>query len=174
MTLADRVTEVLDQAGIAHAMIGAAAMAVAGVARSTFDLDYLTTDLRALDDTLWNPLRGDGVEVEVREGDPDDPLVGVIRASRATERPVDIIVGRSAWQARAVSRARVLLTGTRVVLARDLVLLKLFAGGTQDLWDVQQLLTIVDDPSFIDDIEADLPDLPDPAPTLWADIRERY
>ena len=172
MTLADRVTQVLTGAGIAHAMIGAGAMAAAGVARSTFDLDFLTTDTRVLDEALWRPPRAAGIAVEVCLGDIDDPLAGAVRASAATERPVDVIVGRFAWQTRAVARARVLLTGMRVALARDVILLKLFAGGVQDMWDVRQLLAVVDDPALVSDVEADLGDLPPAAAALWARIRD--
>ena len=68
-----------------------------------------------------------------------------MRASAATERPVDLIVGRYRWQQRAVARAQALPGGQRVVLARDLVLLKLYAA-----------------------VEEDLPDLPPPAAVLWS------
>ena len=44
MTLVDRVSARLQAAGIPHALIGAAALAAAGVARSTFDIDLLTVD----------------------------------------------------------------------------------------------------------------------------------
>lgn len=172
MTLAERVTELLDRNGIAHALIGAAALAAAGVARSTFDLDFLTPDVRVLDAALWDPLRAGGVAVDVRQGDADDPLAGVVRASMPGERPVDLIVGRFAWQTRAVERARALSTGVRVVQPRDLVLLKLYAGGTQDLWDVRRLLDALPGTSLVDEVDTDLADLPAAASVLWAQVRD--
>jgi hypothetical protein len=47
-------------------------MAAHGVSRSTFDIDFLTTDRRVLDAAMWV------IEavVEVRPGDADDPLAG--------------------------------------------------------------------------------------------------
>src|SRR5688572_13718617 len=111
MTLAERVTTLLNHAHIAHAVVGAAALAAAGVVRSSLDLDLLTLDARVLDRRLWTVLADDGVEIDVRRGDADDPLAGVVRATAADERPVDVIVGRFAWQQRAVERARVLPSG---------------------------------------------------------------
>ncbi len=43
-----RVHELLTTADMPHALIGAAALAVHGVSRSTFDQDILVTDTRAL------------------------------------------------------------------------------------------------------------------------------
>jgi hypothetical protein len=173
MTLDERVRGVLGAAGIAHALIGAAALAAAGVARSTFDLDYLTTDARVLAPSLWAPLHASGIDIDARRGDDDDPLAGIVRVSAAGERPVDVIVGRFAWQRRAVDRARSLTHGVRVVLPRDLVLLKLFAGGTQDLWDIDQLLDATDDVSLAADVDADLGDLPAATRDVWHDLLSR-
>ena len=171
MTLADRVTAVLNDGGVAHAVIGAAALAAAGVVRSSLDLDLLTLDDRVLDRGFWTGLTAAGVEVEVRRGDLDDPLAGVVRVAAEDERPVDLIVGRYAWQQRAVARARTLPGGLRVVLPRDLVLLKLYAGGTQDLWDIRQLLISTDRAALIAEVEEDLTELPPPAAALWAVAR---
>lgn len=171
MTLGERVIAALEERGIAHAIIGATALAAAGVARSTLDLDLLTLDSRLLDPKHWNDLRAAGADVDVRRGDSDDPLAGVVRISMADERPVDIILGRYAWQGRAVERAVRLPDGRRLVQARDLVLLKLYAGGTQDLWDVRQLLAAVDHRSLVADVEQDLGDLPAGARELWANVR---
>lgn len=167
MTLAARVTALLDAAHVAHAVIGAAALAAAGVVRSSLDLDLLTLDDRVLDLGFWSDLSEAGVAVDVRRGDMEDPLFGVVRVTAAGERPVDLIVGRYAWQERAVTRARQLSGGQRVVQARDLVLLKLYAGGTQDLWDIRQLLALPTAAALIVEVEEDLPVLPPSAAALW-------
>jgi hypothetical protein len=170
--LVDRVVDVLDGAGIVHALIGAAALAAAGVARSTFDLDFLTTDTRALDERLWVPLRQDEIDIAVRRGDPDDPLAGIVRMSATAERPVDLVVGRFEWQRRAVDRARALPPRLRVVIPRDLILLKLFAGGAQDMWDIRQLLTLDELPELFAEVDADVDALPEDARARWAELRE--
>lgn len=167
MTLATRVTALLDAAQVPHAVIGAAALAAAGVVRSSLDLDLLTLDDRVLDRAFWFDLSQSGVDVDVRRGDMEDPLAGVVRLAADGERPVDLIVGRYPWQQRAVTRARVLSSGERVVLARDLVLLKLYAGGAQDLWDIRQLLALPTGATLVAEVEEDLPELPPSAAALW-------
>jgi hypothetical protein len=171
MTLAARVTAHLDAAHVEHATVGAAALAAAGVIRSSLDLDLLTLDARVLDHHFWTALAGAEVSVDVRRGDDDDPLAGVVRTTADGERPVDVIVGRHGWQRRAVARARRLPSGERVVLPRDLVLLKLYAGGVQDLWDIQRLLEVVDREALVAEVEADLDSLPAQAAALWDAVK---
>jgi hypothetical protein len=105
MTLVEHAVIVLRERGVPHAIIGAAALAAAGVARSTYDIDLLTTDRRVLDAQFWAHLRQAGVSVDARRGDSEDPLAGVVRLARDADRPVDLIVGRYAWQDRAIARA---------------------------------------------------------------------
>jgi hypothetical protein len=160
-------------ADVPHAIVGAAALAAAGVVRSSLDLDLLTLDERVLDRPFWTVLAVGGVQIDVRRGDLDDPLAGVARVTAHSERPVDVIVGRYGWQQRAIERARVLPTGEHVVLASDLVLLKLYAGGAQDLWDIQQLLAATDRDALVASVEQDLARLPPQAAALWHDLQLR-
>ena len=44
-------------------IIGAAALAVRGVARSTYDVDVLVVDRRVLEASWWDALRADDPEV---------------------------------------------------------------------------------------------------------------
>jgi hypothetical protein len=92
---ADRVK--VERRGVRFALIGAGALAVHGVARSTFDLDLFTTDARVLDAALWAEVVRSGASVDVRLGDSEDPLAGVIRRS-GDERDVDVAVGRADWR----------------------------------------------------------------------------
>ncbi len=59
-----------------------------------------------------------------------------------------------------------------VVRAADLILLKLFAGGAQDAWDIQQLLEGEDRAELIEEVEKLLPELPAQAAKLWRRILE--
>lgn len=172
MTLLLRVSAHLSAAGIPHALIGAAALAAAGVSRSTFDVDILVVDRRCLDDAAWDGLRAGGVTAAVSRGDAHDPLAGVIRVEAPGERPVDVIVGRAAWQQRALERAIVGAAHVAVVQPRDLVLLKLYAGGTQDLWDVRQLLALPGAESLAEAVEHDLRDLPPAMMQAWMTVRQ--
>jgi hypothetical protein len=170
MTALADVCGVLEANALPHALIGAAALAVRGIARSTYDIDLLTTDPRALDARLWSVFRD---AVEIRRGDVDDPLAGVIRIARPADRPIDVIVGKHRWQARAIARAEHLPGGPPVVLARDLILLKLYAGGSQDLWDIRELLQQQDDLSLEADVTADLLTLPGELQDRWQSVGRR-
>lgn len=169
MTLVNGVSAWLEARAVPHALIGAAALAAAGVARSTYDLDLLTTDARVLDSSFWTGFIAD--VVDIRSGDADDPLRGVVRIEAYGERPVDLIIGRHAWQTRAVARARHTPGEIPIVSKPDLVLLKLYAGGTQDLWDVRELLALPDADRLVADVDADVHVLPDPARELWRGVR---
>lgn len=174
MSLLERVVDLLELSEIAHCLIGAAAMAAHGVPRSTLDLDLLTTDRRVLDDPLWKPLREAGTAVQVRKGDFEDPLAGVVRATEINERAVDLIVGRFSWQASIVERALPLsIQELNISVAKpaDLILLKLYAGGPQDRWDIQQLLVaqLTDDLSEL--VEERLAHLPRECTDLWRELR---
>lgn len=171
MTLLDRVSALLDERAIPHALIGAAALAAAGVARSTYDLDLLTADPLVLQPDLWRGLRGSGVAVDVRRGDDEDPLGGVVRLETPGDRPVDLILARHAWQARVVERAPRPPGGPPIVSPPDLVLLKLYAGGGQDLWDVRELLRLPGGDAWAAAVEAELAALPPPMRDEWRRLR---
>jgi hypothetical protein len=173
MTLFDRVVALLRKNGIAHALIGAAALAARGIARSTFDIDVLTVDRRVLEAALWDDLRARPITIEIRSGDADDPLGGVVRIDAEGERPVDIVLGKHAWHARAIERADQLPDGPPIVAARDLVLLKLYAGGTQDLWDVRELLQLPGTEQLVSDVSEDLEQLPVTMRERWSDARRQ-
>jgi len=170
MMLLNRVGDLLSTRNVPHALIGAAALAVRGIARSTFDIDLLTTDSRVLGENWWLPLAVDDVTVDVRRGDADDPLAGVVRITRPGKRPVDVVVGRHAWQARAVARAERMGGGPPVVTALDLILLKLYAGGAQDIWDVRELLRQPGAEGLATAIDAELTTLPEPMRAAWSDV----
>lgn len=167
MTVFERVCGMLNESGIAHALIGASALAARGVARSTYDIDLLTTNGQVLEPGLWKSLSSDGFHVDIRRGDADDPLGGVVRVETSGERPVDVILGKLAWQQRAVERAEPIAGGPPVVLARDLVLLKLYAGGPQDLWDVRELLRQPATARLMDEVTGDLA-------ALSSEMRQRW
>jgi hypothetical protein len=169
--LVAQVAGVLRSHGTAYAVIGAAALSVHGVARATADLDLLAVDAACLNETWWTPLGTAGVTVDLRRGDPTDPLAGVARFTAPGEAPVDVIVGRDAWQRDLVARAlptRVAGETLPVVRAADLVLLKLYAGGPQDAWDVDQLLDA--EPGIEAEVEAIVARLPPDGVSLWQRI----
>lgn len=172
-----QVSAELTARGISHALVGAGALAVHGISRSTFDLDLFTTERAALDDAAWGALRARGVRVDVRAGDDADPLAGVVRIATPGQRDVDVVVGRGGWQTGVARRAEPrLFAGVAVPVAipSDLALLKLYAGGPQDAWDVDQLLDAAPDGTALAaEIEKGLVDLPEDAADLWRTIVAR-
>ena len=174
LRLVQRVAATLTEAGARFALIGAAAMAVHGVARSTRDVDLLTLLDISLDDASWTPLTEAGVNVSVTRGNADDPLAGVVRFAQEGQDQVDLVVGRYRWQQRIVERAAPAVVGGSVTLptaqSRDLILLKLFAGGSQDLWDIQQLIAGTDSEILVSAVTDDLDELPARCRRLWARV----
>ncbi len=177
LDLVVQVSAELAARGIPHAMIGAGALAVHGISRSTFDVDLFTTDRAALSTATWATVARRGVLVDVRVGDDADPLAGVVRLSAPGQRTVDVVVGRHAWQADVPRRAVAMTIGgasVPVAAPADLILLKLYAGGPQDAWDVQQLISAVaDSPAVIAEVERGLVHLPPDAAELWRRISGR-
>lgn len=173
MSLLAQVSGVLKAKEIPHVLIGASALTIHGVIRSTLDVDLFAVDRACLDSRFWDVLAMEKVGIEVRKGDPDDPLAGVVRFETGTELPLDLVIGKHLWQRRAIERAQAaIFMGVEIPALRgsDLILLKLFAGGPQDAWDIQQLLAGPERASLIAEVERDLQDLPRHASRLWQRI----
>ena len=173
LSLIGRVASTLDRDGARYAVIGAAAMAAHGVGRSTRAVDLLTLSTVGLDEAWRTPLSEAGVRVSVARGDADDPLAGVVRFEQDGERPVDLVVGRYQWQRRVLERAQPAAVGATslpTAQERDLVLLKLYAGGSQDGWDIEQLLAGPNRDALIAAVAADIDDLPPRCRRLWKRI----
>jgi predicted nucleotidyltransferase len=170
----EAVSRELNRRAVPHALIGAAALAARGVIRSTDDLDLLVTDRAVLAEGYWSALASKGFTVEARVGDDQDPLAGVVRLARPPARALDVVVGRHAWQAEILGRAepyRIGAVEVRLVEAADLLLLKLFAGGGQDLRDIQSLLDTGDRPGLVATVQGRLGRLPAEAREVWERLR---
>lgn len=163
--------KLLEECGARPALIGAMALAVHGIGRSTQDVDLLVVDRSVLAADVWKGLARRGAAVEIRRGDADDPLAGVVRLSRPGEAAVDVIVGKREWQSQALDRrVEVNLEGLRLhaVRAPDLVVLKLDAAGPQDLLDIRLLLHGRDGAALRAEVEALLRSLPQSLRVTWA------
>lgn len=173
MSLLREVTTHLESLGVRFALIGAAAMAFHGTSRATLDIDLFLIDARVLDPDLWSDVLPGSVEVTIRKGDLDDPLAGVVRLSTEGERDVDLVVGKRSWQRDVIERA---VPGSYssvdlgVVEPADLVLLKLYAGGPQDAWDIRQLLSSESAADLARTTAERIHQLPEDARELWARI----
>ena len=157
------VLDLLRRRGTAAGLIGAVALAAHGIVRATLDYDLLVLDRGILDVAAWTGLADGGAVVEIRKGDGEDPLAGVVRVSREGQAPVDLVVGKLPFLEGVLARRRELVVRGRrvpVVLGADLLLLKVFAGGPQDLLDAETLLAGDEDGRLRAELESRLSDLP--------------
>lgn len=172
MNLLAAVFDYLHARDIGAAAIGGVALAAHGIVRATLDADVLVTDPRVLRAEFWAGLSG--ARAEARSGDVDDPLAGVVHLVSGAEE-VDVIVGKDLWQTRALERAVILSVGGRplpTVDRADFVLLKLFAGGPQDLLDVQLLLAADREGTLRAEVEARIRDLPVDIGAAWGQLKK--
>lgn len=136
------------------ALLGGLAVSTWGVIRATEDIDIIAdcepSPIRSLAvrAKIKDRLEDLGSSVAWRVGGYDDPIPLLLRIELSTAfRGVraDILWVHKLWQREAVQRAiGVDVEGTKVPVLHpeDLILMKLDAGGPQDLLDVQELLSV--------------------------------
>jgi hypothetical protein len=151
--LAARVNQILTDNGELPLVIGAAALAAHGYVRATedFDLGVAVHPRRLAELAAILAERLDDAEVTVELPQGDDPLGGVIDILRGDEgedhvQVVNFDNAPAGGFPAVIRNARSLpftfsegVTG-QVIAAEDLVLLKLYAGGSKSLLDIQELL----------------------------------
>lgn len=140
-----KIVPILDKLHLHYALIGGLALAPHNVVRATEDLDFLLDDAPSGMPALAERLRAEGLPSFSREGSWGDPLPGVIVVEVPTTLGTvvcDLILPAAQWQSDAIRNALIAeVEGliVRIVQARDLFLLKLYAGGPQDLLDAADL-----------------------------------
>jgi Domain of unknown function (DUF1814). len=135
--------EAAQRRGLLHhfALIGGFAVAAWGVPRATHDFDFAialgASDPRAAAEFLGG---------EYEAGDAEDPLQGVIHLSLGpapASVPVQLVIFPPAFADLVFRHVESLPLMERIVPVVSwpvLILLKLYAGGPQDLVDAQQIL----------------------------------
>ncbi len=146
-----RILSVLESLKVPYALIGGLALAFHDVVRATKDLDLLILLSPVEMERLAGQLRANGLHAQARKGAPGDPVVGVVVVDLPIDAgvvPCDLLLPSAVWQSQAVRNAstfEVEGSAVRVVQARDLFLLKLYADGPQDLLDAGSLLRLQDE-----------------------------
>jgi hypothetical protein len=172
VVIAIDVRDTLERASIRYALIGAKAIALRAEPRFTQDTDFLVTDYRVFQPSVWEHFTAREIPVDIRKGDYDDPLAGVVRIGTSAER-VDVVVGRT-WERDVIDRAELLTSPlgerTPVATRSDLILLKLAAGGYKDLVDAHNLLTTGSVDTVLVEVEANIHKLPKDAQREWAKL----
>lgn len=90
------------------------------------------------------------------------------------ERDGDVVIGRAAWQTALLDQdLRIDLEGARVpvVDVPGLILLKLYAVGTQDPWDIEQLLAAGERSALVAAVDQRVAALPADARARWQQLR---
>jgi hypothetical protein len=128
------------------ALIGGLAVSAWSPPRATMDIDLLVLTKTENLDHVVKALSDAGMPAELRRGGSDDPVPYLIRSDF-----LDIIIATKTYQAEAVGKSiAVNVAGKEipVVSPEYLIILKLKAGGPQDLADVKELLAgnLVDKP----------------------------
>lgn len=141
--LLSRVAGLLDRMGIRSALIGGLAVATWGSPRATEDIDLLAELAPSAE--VEAAAQAEGWRISWRRGGTDDPIPLLLCLEWLKGGPeVEVICATRAWERAMVHRAVpvVLPDGLRVsvVAPADLIILKLLAGGPQDLIDVADLL----------------------------------
>jgi len=148
-----RILSVLEELGVPYALIGGLALSFYKVVRATEDVDLLILSSPLEMNALAGKILRKGLSAKARKGSPGDPLVGVVVVEISLEAgptTCDLVLPSKRWQSEAVRNARTFeVEGlqVRVVQARDLFLLKLYAEGPQDLLDAGALLRLQDGPT---------------------------
>lgn len=133
-------------------LIGGLALSAWGVVRATEDIDLLAdstpSPIRDMDVRRGMAvfLEERGCKAEWRVGDADDPIPLLLRLRLPRQLGgvgVDILWAHKRWQQEALTQAieiRVSRMKLSVLHPESLILMKLDAGGPQDLLDVEALL----------------------------------
>jgi hypothetical protein len=168
------VVRVLQSLGAPHALIGGHALAARGYPRFTVDVDLLTSDSRVLDTSVWAGLEREGAAIDIRRGDVDDPLAGVVHILLSDDTDVDLVLAKWKWESDVIERAELMSVAgvsIRVTRTGDLILLKLAAGGFIDLQDAAALLALSDAEEVIRDVESHIDDVRPDVRSLWQNLR---
>lgn len=127
-------------------LIGALAVSAHARPRATKDIDFLVSAEKDFFFKLFpDILKQHGYQLKVYKGGLDDPVNGLIRIYDKEDKTeiADIIPVLWNWQDEIVAGSeKIELLGVSIPVARieDLIVLKLKAGGPQDLLDVEELI----------------------------------
>ena len=144
-----KVIKLLDKFKIPYAIVGAFAASFYGQVRASLDADAVISVEGQEErlDRLSAVLKKDGLRVELRRGDADDPVRGVVNIQDKFQNRVDLLTGIRGMKADVFDRlvtASFMDTKIKIVSAEDFIAMKIFAGGPKDIEDVIGVLTVLD------------------------------
>jgi hypothetical protein len=135
------VLDVLRAKAVKYAVVGAMAGAVHGVIRASLDADAIVSLAAQEAGALSSDLTAAGFNVELKNGDFEDPISAVLVIKDKYRNRVDLLFGLKGFDREAFDRTlQVEMNGKplQVVGREDFIAMKLYAGGPVDLRDAQQ------------------------------------
>lgn len=141
------VLQALARLSVPNAIVGGFAVSFHGVVRGTDDADAaIWLKGTSLDEGgLLRELKSSGFQAELRTGESEDPIAAVIVVHDKYGNRTDLLLGVRGMDPAASSRAvssTLLGSPIRVIGAEDLIAMKIFAGGGQDIDDVKKVLQV--------------------------------
>jgi hypothetical protein len=141
------VVDLLTDSRVQYAVVGAFAVSYYGVPRATSDADTVIwfSGIGNSEQNLKDHLLAAGYAAQLNRGDIDDPISGAIVVKDRHGNRADLLLGVRGMDFDAVSRcvsASLLDSSIRIIGAEDLIAMKIFAGGPQDLEDVRGILQV--------------------------------
>ncbi|HEY1724672.1 MAG TPA: DUF6036 family nucleotidyltransferase [Steroidobacteraceae bacterium] len=145
--------EILQRENIEYAVIGAFALSAHGALRGTTDVDALLLITLPQLTNLGTAFDQAGFDTELRHGDAEDPIPAMLVLSDSFHNHVELLSGLRGVDPAVFSRAvEVPLQGVnlRFVGREDLIAMKCFAGGPQDIIDAQAAYRSAQGPIDVD------------------------
>jgi hypothetical protein len=141
------VVDLLTDLHVQYAVVGAFAVSFYGVPRATSDADTVVwfSGSGKSEQDLKDYLLAAGYDAQLNRGDIDDPISGAIVVKDRHGNRADLLLGVRGMNPDAASRcvsASLLDSSIRIIGAEDLIAMKVFAGGPQDLEDVRGILQV--------------------------------
>ncbi len=140
------IIHVLNKRHMLYAIIGAFAASFYGMVRASLDADAVISIHMPKDAAdLCADLRVDGLTVEHRHGDQDDPIAAVINIQDDFHNRVDLLIGIRGMTQEVFSRAqeaKFMGSFIKIVSPEDFIAMKIFAGSPKDIQDVIGVLNV--------------------------------
>ena len=142
-----KVIKFLDNLKVPYVVVGAFAASFYGQIRASLDADAVIS-VKGQEKKLEQLvviLKKDGFKVEVRHGDAQDPVHGVVNIKDKFQNRVDLLTGIQGMKTDVFDRAVTVSfmdTAIQIIGVEDFIAMKIFAGSSKDINDVVGVLQV--------------------------------
>ena len=142
-----KVIKLLNKSRIPYAIVGAFAASFYGLVRASLDADAVISIEKNKEklEKFLTFLREETWKTDIRQGDSNDPVRGVINIQDKFKNRVDLLTGISGMREDIFDRvmpASFLKTKIKIVGIEDFIAMKIFAGSAKDIQDVVGVLQV--------------------------------